>query len=354
MARFLKDRTKAKGQVPGALVFIGKQKVDTPSIHLIQFDSENIIETDLECIEDAITKLRPNWVNWVNIYGLHDMELIQKLGKEFKIPALILEDMVNTDQRPKYEDGEHFDAFILKMLRAETKDKRIHSEQITIILGENYVLTLQEQRGDVFTPVRERIRNKRGRIRNHKNDYLAYALMDTIVDNYTFLIENIGSKVEDLEDRLFAKRDTKIIEEIYLHKTELNYLRKTVRPVKDLVAALLRSETSYFEEKNKEYLKDLNDLAVHSAEGIELYNNLISDQLNIYNSNVSNGMNEVMKVLTIFASIFIPLTFVAGIYGMNFEYFPELKFKYAYLLFWIVVIILTSGLLLYFKRKKWL
>lgn len=354
MARFIKDRKIAKGQVPGSLVFIGNQKMKAPLIQFMHFDAEILEEKSLASVEEAFSLLKPTGVNWINIYGIHDMKLISKLGKIFNISSLLLEDILNTDQRPKYDDAEEFDAFILKMLRHDEKDKRIHSEQVTLLLGENYVLTLQERKGDVFAPVRERIRNKRGRIRTCKNDYLAYALMDTIVDNYTFLIEDIGSRVEDLEDRLFAKEDSKIVEEIYVFKTELNFLRKTVRPVKDLMTALVRSETSYFEEANKLYLKDLFDLVVQSTDAIELYNNLVSDQLNMYNSNVSNRMNEVMKVLTIFASIFIPLTFIAGIYGMNFEYLPELKYKLAYPIFWLVVLLVAGGLLIYFKRKKWL
>ncbi|WP_346858147.1 magnesium/cobalt transporter CorA [uncultured Draconibacterium sp.] len=354
MARFIKNRGKAQGQVPGSLVFIGNQKMEKPIIQIMQYDKDYLVEKTVDSIDEAYSMLKPNGVNWINIYGLHDMELVDKIGEMFNIQPMVLEDIVNTDQRPKYQDDETFDAFILKMLREDKKDNRIHAEQISIILGENYLITLQEQVGDVFTPVRERIRSARGRIRLKKNDYLAYALMDIIVDNYTFLIENIGAKVEDLEDRLFTKIDAKIVEEIYSFKTELNYLRKTVRPVKDVMTALMRSENSYFEDTNREFLTDLADMVVQSTDAIELYNNLVSEQLNIYNSNVSNRMNEVMKVLTIFASIFIPLTFIAGIYGMNFEYIPELGFKYSYLIFWIVVLLVTGVLLYYFKRKKWL
>ncbi|MDB4584261.1 magnesium/cobalt transporter CorA [Draconibacterium sp.] len=354
MARFLKDRTNAKGQAPGSLVFIGNQKMDKPVVQLIKYDSETFSEEELDSVEEAFTNLSSDGVNWINIYGIHDLEMIKSLGEHFKIPSLLLEDILNTDQRPGYQDGQDYDAFILKMLHHDPKANRINADQISIILGENYLLTLQENRGDVFTHVRERIRKSLGRIRLHDNDYLAYILMDTIVDNYTFLIENIGRKVEDLEDRIFLKKDTKVVEEIYMHKTELNYLRKTVRPVKDLILSLLKTENSYFHEKNRQYLLDLNDLVHQSTEAIELYNNLISDQLNIYNTSVGNGMNEVMKVLTIFAAVFIPLSFIAGIYGMNFEYMPELKYKYAYGIFWLVILIVGGGLLVFFKRKKWL
>jgi magnesium transporter len=354
MARFLKDRTKAKGQAPGSLIFIGKQKMDQPIIHIMQYDAEMLIEEQLPSVSEAIAKIKPSSVNWINIYGIHDLQMIKTIGDKLKIPPLILEDILNTDQPPKYEEGESYDGFILKMLSHDEKKDRIHAEQITILLGENYVLTLQEKKGDVFAPVRERIRINKGRVRINNNDYLAYTLMDTIVDNYTLLIEKLGGKVEDLEDRIFIRQDKKIVEEIYRIKTELNYLRKSVRPVKDVMISLMKSENSFFLESNRQYLKDLYDLVVQSADAIELYNNLVSDQLNIYNSSISNGMNEVMKVLTIFASIFIPMTFIAGIYGMNFEYFPELKYKYAYAFFWVVILLIGGGLVLYFKRKKWL
>ncbi len=354
MARFIKDRTSARGQAPGSLIFIGNKKMEAPLVQMMQYNSNDLNETESITIEQALNKINPDCVNWINVYGLHDVEMIKTLGDHFKIRSLLLEDILNTDQRPRYGDEEEFDLLLLKMLRYENRTKRIHAEQITIILGENYVLTLQERKGDVFSPVRERIRNKRGKIRNKSNDYLTYSLLDTIVDNYTILIENLGGKIEDLEDRLFRQNDDSIVEEIYAYKTELNFLRKNVRPVKDIMTALLKSENSYFREENTNYLKDLYELVVQSTETIELYHSLISDQLNIYNTNVSNRMNEVMKVLTIFASIFIPLTFIAGVYGMNFEHIPELKYKLAYPMFWLVSLVVLVVLLIYFKRKKWL
>ncbi len=354
MARFLKDRIKTKGQAPGTLVFIGNRKMDAPLIQVIEYNSEYLEEKECSTIEDAYKNIKPSCVTWINVYGLHDLELIRKIGEVFSIPLLILEDIVNTDQRPKYEEAENHDIFFLKMLRQEEKDSRVHAEQISIILGENYLLTLQEKRGDVFTPVRERIRKNKGTLRLRGNDYLAYALMDTIVDNYTYLIERIGGQVEDLEDRLFSRKDSTIVEEIYAYKTELNYLRKSVRPVKELMLSLLKTENSFFKESNSHYLNDLYDLVTQSTDAIELYNNLVADQLNIYNTNASNRLNEVMKVLTIFASIFIPLTFIAGVYGMNFKYIPELEYQYSYPIFWGVVIATIIILFIFFKRRKWL
>lgn len=354
MARFIKDRSKARGTAPGTLIHIGEQKMEKPIIQLIEYDSENLAEKELDSIEEIIECKNSDPVSWINIYGIHDLDIIKRLGEIFELNPLLMEDILNTDQQPKYFDGETYDAFILKMLRYNEKENNIISEQLTLILGAHFVLTLQEQRGDVFNPVRERIRAKKVRIRLNENDYLAYALLDTVVDNYIILIETIGRKIEDVENKIFHDLSRQLVEEIYNYKTEINFLRKSIRPVKDMMNHLLKPESTYFQEKNVEFLKDLNDLVVQATDAIELYSSMISDQLNIYHTNVSNKMNEVMKVLTIFASIFIPLTFVAGIYGMNFEFMPELKFRYSYLIFWIGIIIIGGGLLLYFKRKRWL
>ncbi len=354
MARFIKDRTNATGQAPGSLIFIGNQKMDHPIINLIEYSPDNLVEKQCQAIEEAAENIHSKGVTWINIYGIHDLDLMKRLGEVFDFHPLLLEDILNTDQRPKYDDGENNDAFILKMLFPDEEMTRITAEQVTIILGENYVLTLQEKIGDVFEPVRERIRQKKGRIRQTDNDYLAYVLLDTIIDNYLILIENIGDKIEELEDAIFQNKDIKVAEDIHKYKVEINFLRKTVRPVKDIMLFLLRSENSFFQKKNKKYLTDLAELVEQATEAIELYNGMLSDQLNMYNTNVSNRTNDVMKVLTIFASIFIPLTFIAGIYGMNFEYLPELKYKFAYPIFWGVVVVVGGSLLLYFKKKKWL
>jgi magnesium transporter len=354
MARFIKDRNASKGQIPGSLILIGKQKMEKPVINLMEYNPEHLVEKELSGIEEATTFEDPGSVSWINIYGIHDQELVAKVGETFGLHPLFLEDIMNTDQRPKYEDGENYDAAILKMLKYDEELKIISAEQCTLILGNHFVLTLQEQTGDVFNPVRQRIRTAKKTSRLYDADYLAYALLDTIVDNYTLVTEAIGREIESLEDRIFLNPEKSLVQEIYKLKTEVSFLRKSVRPVRDLMGQMMKSENTLVQEKYLHFMKDLDDLVTQASEAIELYNGMISDHLNIYSTNVNNKINEVMKVLTIFASTFIPLTFLAGIYGMNFEYIPELSFKYSYLIFWIVVICVVIGLLVYFRRKKWL
>lgn len=354
MARFIKDRKASKGQIPGSLILIGKQKMEQPIIRLMEYNSAALEEKELSSIEEAIPCKSSDSVSWLNIYGIHDLDLMKRLGEIFDFHPLIMEDIMNTDQRPKYDDGILHDVFFLKMLNYDEKVKQITSEQLTIILGEGYVITLQEQTGDVFNPVRNRIRTAKKTSRLFDSDYLVYALLDTIVDNYIHITEELGRTIESMEERLFNDSDISLVEDIYKLKTEISFLRKSVRPVKDMTRDMLKSENSLFQEQYLHFLKDLDDLVIQASEAIELYNSMISDHLNIYSTNVNNRINQVMKVLTIFASIFIPLTFLAGIYGMNFEYLPELSFKYSYLIFWIVVVGVGVGLLIYFKRKKWL
>ncbi|MDT8402035.1 MAG: magnesium/cobalt transporter CorA [Bacteroidales bacterium] len=354
MARFIKDRSPAAGQAPGSLILIGRQKMEKPQITLMDYSPDHINESELESIKECEPFLKTDSVSWINIYGIHEMEMIQDIGKIFGIDNLLLEDILNTDQMPKYVAGEIYDAFILKMLDYDPSSNKISAEQITLILGKNFVLSLQERKGDVFNPVRERIRNHTGRVRLNNNDYLAYALMDIISDNYLSITETLGRQIEDLEAQIFSDGNNDLAEDIYRYKIELSYLRKNIRPVKEGIMNLLRNENSFFSPDTLNHMTDIKESIIHATESIELYSNLASDQLNTHNSLVNNKMNQVMKVLTIFASIFIPLTFIAGVYGMNFRYIPELELKSGYFFFWLLTIIIGISLILFFKKKKWL
>ena len=354
MARFLKNKEASLGQVPGELVFIGEQKVQEATIRVIDYDQENLSEQDLHDIKDGIPFKETETVTWINIYGLHDPELIRAVGKGFGLHALVMEDICNTGQRPKMEEYDDYLFFALKMMRYNEAEGRIHSEQLSIVFGKNFLITFQERSGDVFEPVRERIRKQKGRIRKVGIDYLAYALLDTIVDNYIFIIERLGEKIEEVEDEILENPTQEVLTKINDYKREMNYLRKTIRPAKEFILQLTRLESDIIQEPTRPFLKDLLDLASQAVEVIDTYREMLSDHLNIYNTGVSNRLNEIMKVLTIFSAIFIPLTFIAGIYGTNFEYLPELHYRYSYFAFWGVLLTVAIVMVRFFKRRHWL
>lgn len=353
MARFLNDRQKASGKIPGSLIHLGIQKIDQTLIRFINFSTDNFMETEPEKPEDCLPYLSENTISWIGIYGLHNAEMIQKLGELFDIHSLLLEDMLNTDQRPKITETDKLLIIILKILDFDKKTKELSSDQISFILNENYLITLQEKEGHYFDSIRERIRKGTGRVRRKGADYLTYVLLDTIVDNYLLNIEILGSIIEKAEGKIFIPKQKGLIEEIYKHKTEINFLRKNIRPVKEIVHHLIENESGFIAEENMKYFRDLNDLVVQATETIEIYQMMLNDQMNIYHANLDLRANEIMKVLTIFSAFFIPLTFVAGVYGTNFEYLPEIKLKYGYLYFWIILVLITGGLMIYFRKRKW-
>ena len=354
MARFLKNRQALLGQIPGESVFVGERKVDEATIQIIEYTNESLIEKDLTDYHEIQGYRDSDAVSWINVNGVHDTDLIDSIGESFGLHALVVDNIVNTGQRPRVEDYDSYLYIVLKMMRFDDDLKQIRSEQLSLVVGEKILLTFQEEPGDVFEPVRDRIRKIKGRIRKVGIDYLAYALLDTVIDNYIVAIERIGERIEDLEDEIIGNPTTTTLARINNYKMEMNYLRKTIRPARELMQELNRSESDLVQESTRPFLKSLLDLATQAVEVVDSYREMLSDDLEIYNTGVNNRLNEIMKVLTIFSAIFIPLTFIAGIYGTNFKYLPELDFRYSYFIFWIVVICIVAGLLVYFKRKKWL
>jgi len=267
---------------------------------------------------------------------------------------LILEDIVNTEQRPKMEDFEQYIFVVLKMLQYNEKEDEIIAEQVSLILGSNFVISFQETEGDIFDPIRDRIRNSKGRIRKMGADYLAYALLDAVVDNYFTILEKIGEKIETVEEELVANPIPETLQIIHTMKREMIFLRKSVWPLREVVGGLQRAESALIQESTGIYLRDVYDHTIQVIDTIETFRDMISGMLDIYMSSVSNKMNEVMKVLTIFAAIFIPLTFIAGIYGMNFQYMPELEWQLGYFAVLLIMLLVAVSLLVYFRKKKWL
>ena len=354
MARFFKNREASKGLAPGSLVFIGNKKMENIRIRIIDFDKTKLEEHELQDILQGAKYKGTNTVTWINIDGLHDVGMVERIGEHFDLHPLAQEDIVHVGQRAKMEDYETYQYIVLKMLQYNDEKQIILSEQLSIIVGSTFLITFQERVGDVFEPVRDRIRKQKGRIRAAGIDYLGYALIDTVVDNYIYLISRLGEKIEDIEVGILEDTSTKTLGQINNYKRELSYIRKSIRPTRDFISRLHRLESEFIREETKPFLNDLQDLITQASDAIDMYTEMLSDQLNIYNSNVSNKMNDVMKVLTIFAAIFIPLTFIAGIYGTNFDYLPELHFKYSYFIFWGILITITTGMLIFFKRKGWL
>ncbi len=354
MARFLKKRNNTKGLVPGSAVFIGNKKVDEIRIRVIDYDKSTLHEDELRNISDGTEFKEKNTVTWINIDGLHDSELMKEIAETFDLHPLLIEDIMNTDQRPKLQESDNNLFLVLKMLRYDETNQTILAEQLSLVIGKTFLLTFQEQPGDVFEPVRERIRKQKGRIRATSIDYLAYALLDTVVDNYIYIIERFGEKIEDMEELVLGNPEPGVMEQLSNYRKEMNFLRKSIRPAREAITHLSRLDNDTINQKTIPFLKDLEDLIIQASEAIDTYREMLSDQMNLYNSALSNKMNDIMKILTIFAAIFIPLTFIAGIYGTNFEYLPELHFKYSYYIFWGVMILVALVLLIFFKRKKWL
>ncbi len=339
---------------PGTLIYTGERKVEKVEIHLMDYDSEAIHEKELEDIEKAFPFKELPTMTWVNINGLHNVSVIEKLGKYFSIHPLILEDVLSVNQRPKMEESENILFVVLKMLRFNDDTNKVDAEQVSLIMGPNFLFTFQEKPGDVFEPVRERLRQHKGRIRTQGTDYLAYALTDAIVDNYFLVLEKMGDRIEELEERLVQNPTDDILKTLHSLKREMIYLRKSVWPLREVLSGLERSESPLIQKSTDVYLRDVYDHTIQIIDTIVSYRDIISGMLDTYLSSISNKMNEVMKVLTIIATIFIPLTFIAGIYGMNFEYMPELGWKWSYPLVLLAMLGVGGIMIAYFRKKKWL
>jgi magnesium transporter len=354
----IKTRTsKSKkhiGQIPGALVYTGNKETDSLFIESFDYTPDSFTELELKSVEEAFIYKSSHSKTWINFNGLSKISEIEKIGKYYNLHPLILEDIVNTSQRPKIDEYNDYLFLVLKMMYYD-ENEDIISEQVSLVLGHNYVLTFQEAEGDVFDSLRDRIRFGKGRIRTESADYLLYTLIDAVVDNYFLIIETMGSKIEDLEDNLFSGlTQGEISQQIQNLKREILKIRRSISPLREVINRIEKSQSELIEDKTKHFFRDIYDHVIQISETIDIYREMIWSLMDMYMTTISNKMNEVMKVLTIIATIFIPLTFIAGIYGMNFENIPELHYEHGYYILWGVMIILFLGMLYYFKRKNWL
>jgi magnesium Mg(2+) and cobalt Co(2+) transport protein (corA) len=354
MKKLTSKRSRKAGLPPGSLVHIGDRIRETTHISVLEYNEFEVHEREIKALSECLP-LEPSLsVMWINMDSVHDAEVLKQLGKCFDIHPLVLEDIINTDQRPKIEDyGNHL-YIVLKML--SYKSDSTVAEQVSLILGKNYVISFQEQGkpGDVFDPIRIRIRNGAGRTREKGPDFLAYSLLDAIVDHYFIILEKLGDRIELLEDELMARPSSQTVGTIHHLRREMIFLRRSVWPLREVISSLERGKSPLITEPIEIYLRDVYDHTIQVIETVETFRDMLSAMLDIYLSSITYRTNEVMKLLTMIATLFIPLTFIVGVYGMNFEYLPELKWRWSYPILWVIMISIALGMLVYFRRKKWL
>lgn len=353
---FLKQRRSSKkpGQAPGTLHFTGEKRLENIHMSLYDYDVKQLEEHDITEIEESKPYLDSPSKTWVNVCGLHDVDKLKHIWDYFNLHPLIQEDIINTNQRAKIEEYPEHMFFVLRMMNFVEETGDLNVEQVSIVLSKNSVLSFQEDDFPIYEPILHRLRNNAPRLRKEGPDYLAYALIDTIVDHYFKVMEKFGDEIEILEEKILEDVDNSAPEQIHALRRKLIYFRKALWPLRDSLNTLLREESHLINEENKIYFRDVHDHLVQIIDGLENYRDMVLGMLDMYMSQVSNRMNEVMKVLTIIATIFIPLTFIAGIYGMNFEYMPELSLPWAYPTVWGIMIAATIGMVFYFKKKRWL
>ncbi|MFO8165571.1 MAG: magnesium/cobalt transporter CorA [Thermodesulfobacteriota bacterium] len=354
MLKLFTKTIRKVGLSPGTLIQIPETKTEKVKITIIDYDATQLQEKEAATITECFPFKNKPTVTWINIDNIHQVEVMEKIGAHFGIHQLTLEDIMNTGQRPKMEDFEDYIFMVVKMIYYDENDNEIKTEQISLLIGPTFVISFQEKEGDVFNPIRDRIRKAQGRIRKMKADYLAYALIDTIVDHYFVVLEKLGEKIEDIEEALITNPTPETLQNIHTLKRELIFMRKSIWPLREVVNKMERGESSLIDKSIEVYLRDIYDHTIQVVDTIETFRDMVSGMLDIYLSSISNKMNEVMKVLTIIATIFIPLTFIAGIYGMNFKYMPELEWYWGYAVALILMGLIAFAMVLYFRNKKWL
>lgn len=355
MPSWFKKVSQKAGLPPGSLVYVGESKVQKTQLSLIQYDQDKLKESSLQSSELPV-QVNKNEVYWINVEGLVDVETVKKLGKSLKIHELCLEDILNTERRPKIDIFEDQIIVFFRMLMLDEVDGEILSEQVSLVLNPEGVITFQERPGDIFEPVRDRIRKKGGRIRQSSSDYLAYALIDSVVDQYFIILEKIGEQIDQIEDEAIETKNqnSEFLQKMYQLKKHVIFLKRSIWPLREVIEKLTKEESPLMKNEIQLYFRDIYEHVIHIIDTTELYREAINSIHDIYYSQVGQRLNETMKVLTIIATLFIPLTFIAGIYGMNFEWMPELKWKWGYPAALFLMFISSFGMLFFFRKKKWL
>ena len=348
-----KSSVKA-GLPPGTLIHVGNRVADDVKLSIIDYNSSDINQSQTTAQVDCSNYKTDNSVSWINVDGLHSIELISDLGKQFKLHNLLLEDILNTNHRPNVEAYEQHVFLTLKMLGISEKGNEVVSEQVSFVLGDNWLLSFQEQEGDLFDSVRSRLIEGKGNIRKNGADYLLYALVDTIVDNYFFVAEYFNEQTEIIEEKVLNNPDTSALQDIQRMKKMLIQFRKSISPLREAISSLQKDNLPQIKPNTNRYLRDVYEHIIQVNDSIDSQRDLLASIMDLYMSGESNKMNKTMQVLTIIATIFIPMTFVAGIYGMNFDHIPELHWANGYQMFWVLMGLIVVAMVIFFRRKKWL
>lgn len=354
MARFIKSKKEAIGLSPDAMMFMGEKKSDYTRIRTISFNSEIIKEQEFSNVDSLELHNIPTSTTWINIDGLHDGKLMREMSEKFSIEPVVISNILDTHARPiihEYGDSIYIS---LKMIQYDEVENMVSSENLVLIIKNHTLITFQERAGDVFNPIRDRLRNNKKRIREGNTDYLAFALIDVVIDNYIYIISRIGELIENIDDELIKRPCDKCLNEINSLKSEIAYLRRIVKPCRELIVTFQKIDSELIGDYLESYLKELHSNIELANESVDSYREILSDQLNIFHNSMSGKLNDILKILTIFSVLFIPITFIVGVYGTNFDFIPELHLKYGYLYMWLAIIIVLASMLLFFRKKKWL
>jgi len=352
--KFMKKRETKIGLPPGTPVYVGEKREEAVRMTVIDYDNEHFQEKEITQVEECCKLKETTSVSWINFDGVHNAEVIEAVGKNFNLHPLVVEDIVHPGQRPKMEEYDNCVFMIFNVLTHDDETNDIVAEQVSLVLSEHFVLSFQERPGDIFDLIRDRLRNGKGRIRKMGADYLAYSLLDAVVDHYFVILEKVGEEIEKLEEVLIDNPKPETMQEIHRLRREMLFLRKSVWPLRELIGGIEKSESPLVSESTLKYLRDVYDHTIQIIDTVETFRDMLSGLHDTYLTIISSRMNEVMKVLTIIATIFIPLTFIAGVYGMNFKFMPELNFKWGYFIVLFILFSVALLMVLFFKRKKWL
>jgi magnesium transporter len=353
MPKSRKKRSLKAGLPPGTLVHIGTDHAEPARATLIEYGETRLVETDASSLEGVGLEPDREGVLWLHIDGLSNIGLLEEAGKSFGLHTLTLEDILNTEQRPKFEDYGEYLYVVMKYVYLDSQG-RLDSDQVSILLGDNWVISVQEKASSLLEPIRSRLRSGMGRLRKFGADYLAHALIDGIVDSCFVVLDHFGERIEELENTALLHPTPEILQDIQALKRDIIQLRRSVWPLREMILSLSRTDSTLIREPSQVYFRDVADHAVQVAETIETYRDMLFEMLDIYLTGISNRMNEVMKVLTVIATLFMPLTFIAGVYGMNFRYMPELEWRWGYLTVWGVMAVVAGCMMVYFRSRKWL